>query len=114
MKLRFTFTFIIAAGFYFIFFTAINLQKNNFNSGLLDEKQIGELRKLKNHSNNPFLSKIISEKILKLKGSEENELNADEPNEFMRIINEMKIPYGETKSGYPDNYKIVELNEGKK
>ncbi len=113
MKLRFTFTFIIAAGFYFIFFTAINLQKNNFNSGLLDEKQIGELRKLKNHSNNPFLSKIISEKILKLKGSEENELNADEPNEFMRIINEMKIPYGETKSGYPDNYKIVELMKAK-
>ena len=40
-------------------------------------------------------------------------INADEPNKFVQILNEMKIPYGETKSGYPANYKLIELNKAR-
>ena len=115
--MKFTFVLLIAAGLYILFTSVIKFQLDNytFNSESLNKYQLAQLIKLKNQNRfKPFLNKIISEKIAKLKKIEESENSADEPNEFVKILNAMKIPYGETKSGYPENYKLVELEKARR
>ena len=55
----------------------------------------------------------ITEKIKKLEKLIDGYVKSDEPDEFVRILNEMKIPYGEKYSSYPPNYQKIELDKAK-
>ncbi len=116
MKTRLTFVFLFAAVFYMIIQYSFQIQndKNLFNIDSRNDQEINSLFKLRNHySLNSYLANRISEKIKKINKTKEKELNADEPNKFVQILNEMKIPYGETKSDYPTNYKQIELQKAR-
>ena len=112
MKTRLTFIFLIGAALYIIVQYSIQIQ--NSKEHLHSEYEIDNLIKIRNHNSlNSIIANRISEKIKKFGKAEENELRADEPNKFVQILNEMKIPYGETKSGYPPNYKLIELQKAR-
>ncbi len=116
MKTKFTIILLIAAGFYVLFLNGLQIQiaKITFNLDYSTEQMISGLISLRNHNSlNSYLSNRFSEKIKKLRKTEESEVDADEPNKFAQILNEMKIPFGETKSGYPSNYKLIELEKAK-
>ena len=55
----------------------------------------------------------VAEKIEKVERRKANRPKAEHPNEFARILHEMKIPYGSTVPQYPVNYKIKELQKAR-
>ncbi|NWF88707.1 MAG: T9SS type A sorting domain-containing protein [Ignavibacteriaceae bacterium] len=55
----------------------------------------------------------IAEQIKKMRRLIAGYVKPDKPDEFYRILNEMKIPYGEKYSSYPPNYKMIELEKAK-
>ena len=55
----------------------------------------------------------IAEKIKKIEHRRSGHAKSDEPNEFVRILHEMKVPYGGTESSYPLNYKMKALRKAK-
>ena len=56
----------------------------------------------------------IAEQIKKMKRLINGYVKSDQPDEFVRILNEMKIPYGESYSSYPSNYRNIELEKSKR
>ncbi len=121
MKTKLKFSILILSAFFiYAFFTIGLLIQNEEAAGdSSKEKEISELKRLqKFYSSDAFLSKRYAEKIQKKliadnEEDEEENLKADEPDEFVRILNEMRIPYGETKSNYPPNYKMIELEKAR-
>ena len=76
------------------------------------------IRKLEFIRKNSYQFKILSKHIEDIKRKvsrdseeDEEEIKADRPDEFARILSEMRIPYGETEQAYPVNYKIAELKK---
>ena len=55
----------------------------------------------------------IKERIKKIKSKVSGEVKTDKPDEFARILSEMKISYGEEIPSYPINYKFEELKKAK-
>ena len=53
----------------------------------------------------------IAEQIKKMKKLIDGYVKSDQPDEFVRILNEMKIPYGESYPSYPPNYRTIELKK---
>lgn len=53
----------------------------------------------------------VAERIRKMERRMAGYVKANQPNEFMRILSEMRIPYGKTESEYPMNYKTNELDK---
>jgi photosystem II stability/assembly factor-like uncharacterized protein len=53
----------------------------------------------------------IKDRIEKIKSKVNGEVKADKPDEFARILSEMKIPYGSEVPDYPINYKFEELEK---
>ncbi len=56
----------------------------------------------------------IEEQIKKIYRRVEGVVKEEKPDEFVRILQEMKIPYGETSPQYDLNYKLVETEKAKK
>ena len=56
----------------------------------------------------------IAEQIKKMKRLIDGHVKSDQPDEFVRILNEMKIPYGENHPSYPPNYQSIELEKAKR
>jgi len=56
----------------------------------------------------------IAEQIKKMKRLIDGYVKSDQPDEFVRILNEMKIPYGENYSSYPLNYQSIELEKAER
>jgi photosystem II stability/assembly factor-like uncharacterized protein len=54
-----------------------------------------------------------AEALEKLKQRQANRPKAEHPDEFARILHEMKTPYGSTEPQYPMNYKIKELQKAR-
>lgn len=91
-----------------------------------DEKQISQrtnpvfvqkyenlLSKQKRFNPNSPEGTRIAEQIKKLKKRIDGYIKSDQPDEFVRILNEMRIPYGENHPSYPSNYRQVELEKAK-
>jgi len=55
----------------------------------------------------------IAEKIKKIERRMEGHAKSENPNEFVRILHDMKIPYGETEPAYKLNYRKKELDKAK-
>jgi photosystem II stability/assembly factor-like uncharacterized protein len=56
----------------------------------------------------------IAEKIRKMRRLIDGHVKSDQPDEFVRILNEMKIPYGESYPSYPPNYRNIQLEKAKR
>lgn len=56
----------------------------------------------------------IKEQIAKLKSRMDGYVKSDQPDEFVRILSERRIPYGETSPSYPSNYREKELEKAKR
>lgn len=54
-----------------------------------------------------------AEQIHKIERRRAGYLKAEKPDEFARILHEMRIPYGETEPAYPMNYKLIELHKAR-
>lgn len=55
----------------------------------------------------------IAEQIKKVNRLLEGYVKSDQPDEFVRILFEMKVPYGQKYPSYPPNYKQIELEKAK-
>lgn len=55
----------------------------------------------------------ISEQIKKMKRLIDGYIKSDQPDEFVRILNEMRIPYGESYPSYPSNYRNIQFEKAK-
>lgn len=53
--------------------------------------------------------RLLSEKIRLIEKRMGQHPKADQPDEFVRILHEMRIPYGQTAPAYPVNYRFKEL-----
>ncbi|MEO8399216.1 MAG: hypothetical protein ABI550_05290, partial [Ignavibacteriaceae bacterium] len=79
------------------------------------DKEITEFKKLQKHLKfKSTKQKRVEHKIKELERKESDYPKSDEPDEFVKILNEMKIPYGQTEPDYPLNYKMVELQKALK
>ncbi len=70
-------------------------------------------KKLLHYSSSSTDAIKIIERIEKIKSKVSGEVKADKPDEFARILSEMKIAYGEEIPSYPINYKFEELKKAK-
>lgn len=57
--------------------------------------------------------RAIAEKIRLIEKRMGQHPKADQPDEFARIMYEMRIPYGETAPSYPANYRLKELDKAR-
>jgi photosystem II stability/assembly factor-like uncharacterized protein len=55
----------------------------------------------------------VAERIRKIERRVRGYAKPEKPNEFARILHEMRIPYGEIEPAYPLNYKSVELQKAR-
>ncbi len=55
----------------------------------------------------------IAEQIKKVQKLINGYVKSDEPDEFVRILNEMRTPYGESYPSYPPSYRLIELEKAK-
>lgn len=56
----------------------------------------------------------IAGQIQKLKRRIDGYVKSDQPEEFVKILNERRIPYGEKYPAYPPNYRQIELEKAKR
>jgi len=67
--------------------------------------------RLKHFSTNSSEALKITERLEKINRKVKGEVKQEKPDEFVRILHEMKIPYGETEPQYELDYKIRETEK---
>ena len=114
LKILLLFTFVAIGAFLFTS-NLLDKQENHLVTKIKKSKYYQEYaelnRKLKHYSSNSTDALRISERINKIERKVLGERKSDQPDEFARILSEMKIPYEADVSSYPINYKFEELEK---
>lgn len=90
-----------------------HIQFDKKSTTIYDRKYVQLLKNQKRFAVNSPEGIRIAEQIKKLKKRINGYVKSDQPDEFVRILNEMRIPYGETYPSYPSNYRIIELEKAR-
>jgi len=77
-----------------------------------DDREYEKLLRMRDHlAPNTAEGMRVSERIKKIERRMAGYAKANKPDEFMRILSEMRVPYGKTEAEYPMNYKSNELEK---
>jgi photosystem II stability/assembly factor-like uncharacterized protein len=116
-KNLFVFILMIGIGYSFYHLNELSILNRPFakKSTTIYDKNYEKLLELqKRFSANSPQGIRVAEQIKKMKRLIDGYVKSDQPDEFVRILNEMKIPYGESYSSYPSNYRNIELEKAKR
>ena len=115
MKTKRFISYVLTIGLGFIFFNTIDKIQLNDKWIAIYEQEHNNLLTLQKHLS-PVSPEGIktAEKLKKMERRKEGYVKSEKPDEFVRILHEMRIPFGKTEHEYSINYKMKELEKARK